>query len=711
MLVMVVALAVGFMTGSVGAAGPPASPQGIDVTSTVTGGNLTGENATTPHEDPETVGEDGDPEQLASHLSGRLGTLLGGSTQNISAAEYDQARLLVGDEYDEVLSQYVTVAGETGQEDSAQSFATVQNNTAELIELREEFDATYAEYQEAVAEGDTQRARQLARELARLAEEIDGVAVQLDGDLENIENTTGSDLDSVRNGVETVRLETTETANTATQAELTATNITATATPSEFSFQNVTQLTGTLRTANGTPISNEAVTIQVGERSYEIETDAEGNYTLTYQPVFLPANVTSVPVAFQPANTSPYLGTNTTAPAQITGQTATTLTVVNGSITGNYQTPIQVAGTVTLGDNATVAGVPVVMVLNGQQISAGETQANGEVMLTGAVPAETASGTAPLELRVPLTGTAVTGSNITTTAEITSVETQVSVEATVTEDTEATPREAVLTGNLTLADGSPIAGQSLSVFVGDRQIETVTTAADGSYQTTVAATEFDDGADSPTVRVAFTGSETHLASSEATAILDLPTASQTSSTDSSRVSLQQLAGVGVGLLLLGIVLTLGAQVTGWDPRDRLTSSSSTYPAAATDDTRPATDPSGEPSAQTTRSQQLLDEAATALAAENTAVAVQLAYGSLRAALQTQVDTSKPTTHWEFYNRCQDADIESLAETKAVITAYEMATFAQPAVSTERAQEALEQVAAVIDQGESAPADSRSTAGD
>lgn len=708
---MVGALAVGLIVGSASAAGLSGSVQDVDVKSTVDGGNLTGENTTTPHENPETVGEDGDPEQLASHLSGRLGTLLGGSTQNITTAEYDRARSLVGDEYDDVLSQYVTVAGETGQEDAAETFATVQNDTAELIELREEFDATYAEYQEAVAEGDTERARQLARELARLAAEIDGVAVQLDEDLESIENATDSDLDSVQNDIETMRLETAETSNAATQAELTTTNITATATPSAFSFQNATQVSGTLRTANGTPISSESVTIQVGERSYEVETDAEGNYTLTYQPVFLPANTTSVPVVFQPTDTSPYLSANTTAPAQITGQTATTLTVANESITGNYQTPIQVTGTVTLGDNVTVAGVPVVLLLDGQQIGTGETQADGQVILTGAVPAEIASGTAPLELRVPLTGTAVTGSNITTTAEITPVETQVSLEATVTEETESTPREAVFTGNLTLADGSPVTGQSLGVFVGDRQIETITTASDGSYQTTVAATEFEDGSDSPTVRVAFTGSETHLAASEATATLDLPTASQTASTDSSGVTLQQLAGVGLGLLLLGIVLTLGARVTGWDPRDKLTSSSSTSPTAATDDARPTADPSGEPSAQTTRSQQLLDEAATALAAENTAVAVQLAYGSLRAALQTQVDTSEPTTHWEFYDRCQDADIESLAETKAVITAYEIATFAQPAVSTERAREVLEKVAAVVDQGGSAPVDSRSLGDD
>ncbi|EMA70437.1 hypothetical protein C468_00355 [Halorubrum kocurii JCM 14978] len=718
------------MTGSAGAVGPSTSAQDIEVTNTVAGGNLTGENTTTPHEDPETVAEDGDTEQIASHLSGRLGTLLGGSTRNISAAEYDQARSLVGDEYDEVLSQYVTVAGETEQEDTAETFATVQNDTAELTALREEFETTRTEYEEAVAEGDTQRARQLARELARLSTEINVVTERLDKNLKSIENATGTDLESVRRNIESVRLTTAEISRTALQVELTATTITATAAPSTFSFQNATQLTGTLRTTNGTPISNKPVTIQVGERSYNIKTDAEGSYTLTYRPVFLPVNATSVPVEFRPTDTSPYLAANTTTPAQITAQTTTTVTVANDSITGNYQTPLRVSSIVTVGTNATVSGLPVRLLLDGQQIGTGETQPDGQVTLTGTVPADVAGGAANLQLQVPLSETAVTGSNTTTTAEITPVETQLTVNATVTgTDTEDISREAVLTGDFTLADGSPVPGQSLDVFVGDRQIGTVTSTADGSYQTTVAATEFDEGSDAPTIRTAFTGSETHLAASEATTTLDLPTASQrdtegstedTSETSllgsssisqivqtaGSEVSLQELAGIGGGLLLVGIILILVARRFGWDPRDRLTPPSSASSTAATDDTPPTTDPSGEPSAQTTRSQQLLDEAATALAAENTTVAVQLAYGSLRAALQTQVDTSEPTTHWEFYDRCQDADIESLAETKAVITAYEMATFAQPTVSTERAREVLEQVAAVIDQGGSTPADSQ-----
>jgi len=185
-------------------------------------------------------------------------------TRNISQAEYDQARSLLGDEYDETLSQYVTVAGETEQEESAEAFQTAQEDAAELATLREEFETTRAEYEEAVDDGDTERARQLARELARLAEEIDGVTVRLDEQLATVENTTGSDLSAVRDDIETIRLSTAETASAATRAEFTETTITANATPAEFSFQNATRITGTIQMSNGTAVSNDRVTLQVG---------------------------------------------------------------------------------------------------------------------------------------------------------------------------------------------------------------------------------------------------------------------------------------------------------------------------------------------------------------------------------------------------------------------------------------------------------------
>jgi len=138
---MMVTLVVGIVLASSGAVGLSASP-GADAINTVDGTNLTTENETTPHKNPDTISESGDTEQVASYLSGQLGSMLAGSTRNISQAEYDQARSLLGDEYDETLSQYVTVAGETEQEESAEAFQTAQEDAAELATLREEFETT-----------------------------------------------------------------------------------------------------------------------------------------------------------------------------------------------------------------------------------------------------------------------------------------------------------------------------------------------------------------------------------------------------------------------------------------------------------------------------------------------------------------------------------------------------------------------------------------
>jgi len=128
---MMVTLVVGIVLASSGAVGLSASPS-ADAINTVDGTNLTTENETTPHKNPDTISESGDTEQVASYLSGQLGSMLAGSTRNISQAEYDQARSLLGDEYDETLSQYVTVAGETEQEESAEAFQTAQEDAAEL---------------------------------------------------------------------------------------------------------------------------------------------------------------------------------------------------------------------------------------------------------------------------------------------------------------------------------------------------------------------------------------------------------------------------------------------------------------------------------------------------------------------------------------------------------------------------------------------------
>jgi len=632
---------------------------------------------------------------------------LQGSTRNISQAEYDQARALLGGEYDEALSQYVTVAGETGQEDSADAFQTVQEDTAELSTLRQEFDDTRAEYEEAVDDGDTERARRLARELARLAEEIDGVTVRLDEELTIVENTTGNDLSGVEDDLETIRLSTAEIASTATRAELTEAAITANATPAAFSFQNATRVTGTIHTSNGTALSNEDVTLQVGERRYDVETASDGQFSLLYRPVFLSVNTTTVPVQFSPEDTSPYLAANTTTSAQITQQTNTTITVSNSSLSGQYGTPLQVSGAVEVGDNGTAAGIPVELLLDGQQIGASETRADGQVMVTGDVPTRLNTGETDLQLRVPLTDTAVAGSETTTTAEITEAQTALSLETTVSGTDAPT---ANLTGTLQLAGGRPLGEQDLAVFVEGQQVDTVTTAADGSYRATIATADLDVESSSPTVRVAFTGSETHLAASDATATLELQAAVSDTSGGEGTVapswtdefSLRQLGLVGVSILIVGLLFGLLVRTTDWNPGGLLGAS--------------------DPADSGVRQQRQIEPMTHLMSPrDRTHERRRCLNRPMKHSLR---ETRRPQCRWRMeaferssrqiwmrrmqqltgsFTTAVESGIESLADTKSVISAYEIATFAPTSISTERAQDVLELVSDMIHQNNPSPA--------
>jgi len=210
------------------------------------------------------------------------------------------------------------------------------------------------------------------------------------------------------------------------------------------------------------------------------------------------------------------------------------------------------------------------MLLNGQQVGTSETQADGQVTVTGDVPARLAAGETNLQLRVPLTDTAVAGSETTTTAEITEAQTELSLETNVSRTDAPT---ANLTGSLQLAGGRPIGGQDLSVFVEGQQVDTVTTAADGRYQATIATDDLDVESSSPTVRVAFSGSETHLAASDATATLELQEAVSDTSGGEDTVapswadefSLRQLGLVGVSILIVGLLFGLLVRTTDWNP--------------------------------------------------------------------------------------------------------------------------------------------------
>ena len=688
---------VGVVVGSGGAGAAVVHPSESSAVATVTGDDTaetnetSGTNATTPHRNPETVSEDGDTDRVAAYLSGQLSGLIGASTQNISAGQYDQARSLLGDEYNETLSQYISVTGDTGSETSAEDFERAQENAAELAALRAEFDATRQAYETAVDNGETQRARRLARELATLAERIDGVSVQLATELNDIENATGTNLSSTETTVLTVQESTTETATAVSDTEFTATDLTATLSPSRFSFATPTTVSGTLYTAAGDPVQNQSVTLRVGERLYDTETNATGQFSVQYRPVFLPMNATTVPIRFVPGDISPYQSANTTVAGQVTTQTASTLLLNTTQLSTAPGQPLVVNGTVTAGTNTTLAGVPVVVDQAGQQLGTTETATNGSFALPGTVPLDTPRGAIAATVRVPLSDAAVAGSTRPVNLTVTEAPTQLTLSTNLT-GTQA-PSVGV-SGTLTLASGTPLSGEPVTIYVDDTAVVTTTTGPNGRYTATVPTSALDSSVATPSVRAVFTADDRALAESRTTATVELPAAFTTTTSWLPQPTPALLGGAAVAVVLL-IAGGLGRHWQ-WRLPWRSRGNDTGVQATAADS---SASPPGQstPSPDTSRAQALLAHAEESLATDDPTTAVQVAYASLRSALAPTLPDSRTDTHWEFYNRCQNAGIDPIDETEAVTAAYEEATFAPAQIPPDRAQQVIETVSTVIDE--------------
>lgn len=686
LLVGVVAL--GVVLASTGVAASPLADDDSAV-ATITGGNdnASANTTTPPHENPATVSESGNPDQVAGYLSSQLSGLLGDSTLNLSEGQYDQARAVLGDDYNETLQQYVEVSGDADS-DTVESLRTARNNTRSLIELREEFEQTRSEYEAAVAAGNTSRARRFARELTRLAEQIDSISVQLTDEYADIENATGQELE----GQETIRLvqETTaEEAQAATTAQLRRTRLQAELNTTRFSFYNPAQLTGQLQTANGTPIRNESVTITVGSRVHTVSTSNAGTFSLTYRPVSASLTTSAFPVSYLPADDSVYLESNATVTGSIMRQTPTTVSVEVPNRTIEYGTPFLVTGRAYAGENTSLGDVPIVATVAGQQVGTTTTAPNGSFSFDGRLQSPIiASGSQQLRASLPFRNQSLVGSTTTVPVEITPAPTQLTVNTTPPESTTAS---VTVNGALRLQTGEPLAGQQIDIFVNGTRIGSVQTTATGQYETTLQQSIVDLPPNA-TISVQFDGGDTALGPSRASAVLTLPTSASAQSSLIAMITAQP-ALVGGGTILAvvsaGLLIVSLRRESSWlSGEDTVTS-----PAAQTSSADVYNSQTNSPPSQ---AQTLLTAAEDALASGDATKAVQIAYSGLRSALADDVAVTGDETHWEFYQKCQSGDVNSLSTVYEITTAYELATFASEPISTQAAEETVTAVSTLVD---------------
>lgn len=636
-------------------------------------------------------------EDLGGWLADRLGDSLRGGAHQLSEGQYDRARALLGEEYDRRLDQFVELTDATAEEEA--TLRETRDKGVELTEYLEAFEETQAEYERALEAGETDRARELARELVALADRIEAVVSELERRGADVEELLDEDISEVFDAMATIR-DWIQSQRATAEAEFLETVLDVTAERERISFLDPLVASGQLRTVDGQPVANETVQFvladapggadsgdapdgangSAGGDSLTVETDAEGAFTFAYRPRDLPLETPSVLVEFVPAPASPYLGSEDTVAVTVE-QVEPTLAVTS------------VPGTVGFGDEATVEGELVVgetpvddaslaFFLGDEQVGTG-TVSNGSFAEPIAVPAAVPAGERTLTVRLPYEERALAGVSDERTVTVTGTETTLSLAVTPVNETveQVRDRELRVNGTLETVDGLGVTGESVTVRIDDAPVASLTTGTDGRFDDPVAVPV--EAGDEATVTVVYEG-EGNLEPSQAEQAAVLPEVRD------AKVSQPDGSGVSsvVVVVLAAAVAALSVGGLWWYRRRAAGDDGWTSTA---DDVRAT-----EPAADVTPTQSLFERAHDQLRAGDPDRTVQLCYAAVRAHLEARLGVRGSHTHWEFYRECTTAGGEPAEALREVTEAYERATYAPGNVPTDDGLAALERARQLCD---------------
>jgi|AntRauMinimDraft_4_1070384.scaffolds.fasta_scaffold00816_5 hypothetical protein len=621
------------------------------------------------HRDPDDVGEDGDLDAIKGWLTGRMGRSLRESGLEISQGQYEQGRAVLGDEYDDLLGQYVDVAGETdgtGDDETGDTLEETKETQREYADTVEEYEETYEAYQEAKANGNDARARELARELNSLAQELRGYNQRLGENYDELGNQTGEDFTEVTRELDDLTENVTEEALSVQETELVATTLDVRTNRSTVSFSRPLALTGTLSVV-GNESPPETATFAFAGENRTVDVAPDGSFTLTYRPTTARTGEQRLNVTYVPDPTSLYLGANASADVTVVGETPT-VEVTESTDRVAFGEDVRVAGQVTVNDTR-AGGVDVVLTVDGRQLATTRTNADGTFTATGALPASIQPGEVDVKVRAGREDRAVAPNATTTTLTVVESASDLTISG------DATGDELVVSGSLVAENGVPVPGQPVQIRVDDDVVAMTRTNDAGNFTATIDAP---DSVENVTVRVAFDGTGTNLANTTASTTVALPggnggdagNGGSGSAIDGLLATLADVAPLAIaGLVVVG---ALAAVVL-------LRRRRSDDDADATDtvDESPATtDP--EPAVQSVADR--LENAGDV----DTASLVRASYHTLRDAVAELGDVPDGATHWEFYRAVVDDRPEVESDLRRVVETYERVTFAEEPVDGGRA---------------------------
>ncbi|WP_276253268.1 hypothetical protein [Halomontanus rarus] len=677
------------------------------------------DNETVRHQDPDEQQDDGDTAAVRRWLENELSRQLGDSAVQLSEGDYETAREILGDDYQDRYAQYVDVQGETGGEaeepnetangtgdgpsggestadglpggstnDSFQELATEQERLADLLE---EFEATRADYYDAVEADDDERAHDLARDIEDLAGRIEGRSQNITVHFETLEEDTGGNFSESKASIDETNRDVQETRDVITveQFEPTELTIEPDGDPERdgISFLEPLEATGTLRTENGTPIASQNVTLEIGSddllvRTTEtrtVRTDEDGSFTLEYRPTTLPLSTTNLSVAYEPVRGSGYIGSETNVPVSIEQRTPELSDLSASQTTAAYES-VEVAGAMTV-DGVPVDNVSVDVFLDDQFVG-NTTVSNGTLDGTAKVPASVPEGERELTVRFAGADRALASATAGTTITVLESEGELAVTADRFGDDHLN-----VSGTFTTVDGAEIENEAIELAVDGETVGTVSTDGDGTFATVVelpvAPAELEG--DTVELTASYDGEDSSIAPTTTSADATIGGA------DDSILSSRLLLGGGLVLALAGSIGSL----LWFRRRDAADAGSSVD--RPQDVPRP-TDAPSEPEPEPV--EPLLSQAAASLSNDRPDEAVRLGYAAVRRAFQSRIEGSRALTHWEFYRRYRgdgaetnsDSDADADANTdslRSMTELYERASYGVDRVSKTDAATVLE----------------------
>ena len=629
-------------------------------------------NETVHHEHPAEAEGEADESELADWLQGELDEQLGESSVLLDQREYDAARTVIGDEYDDVLGRYAEVEESDDDEDderrSAEEYEEARDNQRELVDDVEQYDRTYEEYREAVDEGDTERARELARELDELSASVDERSERADEGYERSEEESDRDTSEERESVENVRQDVEDRHGEIEDVEFIDTVLSVDADSETTSFDDPLGLSGTVTTDDGDPVANEPITLFFADQTVNTTTGADGSFTADYRPTLIPQNTTELEIEFVPEPGSEYAGSETTIPITIE-QSSPTVEVTDHTESAAFGDDLFANGTVTV-DDEPIGSVPVVLIIEDEVHDQTTTDGDGTFSVNDSLPAGVPAEDADLRVATELEDQALSNAEADVPVEIETTPSALELEVEPVED-----NGAILTGTLSTADGESLEGQPIEIAIDDETTE-IETDGDGAFERSLTLPE---GESAVTITVTYENPESNIEGIEESITIELG--------DDDAGPLQGVIGgydgpVSLDVLALGLFATVGGLVLAVGLLRRQ--------FARGEGGSGAGDGSNEPS--TIESiRLLLSLSRERLWGGEPDHAIRLAYAAARLAVGGPSRARRSQTHWEFY---EESTSEGLSEPErrrlaSLTSRFERAAFSPEASPETDANDAVE----------------------